>query len=227
MFTPTATVNGITVSQGMTVEPATLGQHLLLCYRGMVGGDITVLLRAWGAGDESVSDELFESIYGQLRILARHHLRSNPGATLTPTILINEAFLELANDPKSDWRDRVQFFAFTATVMRRLMSAHARRRAAGKRAANLGVFDEAAFPVFDRGVDVIKLDDALTELGKLDPNQARIVELRFFGGLSVEEVSVFLGVSERTVLRQWGLAKAWLAGELRGAMTLGSTASLQ
>jgi RNA polymerase sigma-70 factor, ECF subfamily len=193
----------------------------------MVGGDITVLLRAWGAGDESVSDELFESIYGQLRILARHHLRSNPGSTLTPTILINEAFLELANDPKSDWRDRVQFFAFTATVMRRLMSASARRRAAGKRAANLGVFDEAAFPVFDRGVDVVKLDDALTALAQLDPNQARIVELRFFGGLSVEEVSVFLGVSERTVLRQWGLAKAWLAGELRGAMTLGSTASLQ
>jgi RNA polymerase sigma-70 factor, ECF subfamily len=195
--------------------------------QSMVGGDITVLLRAWGAGDESVSDELFESIYGQLRILARHHLRSNPGSTLTPTILINEAFLELANDPKSDWRDRVQFFAFTATVMRRLMSASARRRAAGKRAANLGVFDEAAFPVFDRGVDVVKLDDALTALAQLDPNQARIVELRFFGGLSVEEVSVFLGVSERTVLRQWGLAKAWLAGELRGAMTLGSTASLQ
>ncbi len=78
----------------------------------------------------------------------------------------------------------------------------------------MGVFDEAAFPLFDRGVDVVKLDDALTALAQLDPNQARIVELRFFGGLSVEEVSVFLGVSERTVLRQWGLAKAWLAGEL-------------
>lgn len=179
--------------------------------------NITVLLRAWGSGDESVSDELFQTIYGQLRILARHHLRSNPGVTFTPTVLINETFLQLAADPKNDWRDRVQFFAFTATVMRRLMSSHARRRAAGKRAASVALFDEAAFPVFDRGVDVAKLDDALTALAQLDPNQARIVELRFFGGLSVEEVSVFLGVSERTVVRQWGLAKAWLAAELAAA----------
>lgn len=188
----------------------------LVCYGTMVDTDITTLLRAWGSGDESVSDELFRSIYGQLRTLARHHLRSNPGATLTPTVLINEAFLELAADPKGDWRDRVQFFAFTATVMRRLMSAHARRRAAGKRAANVGAvpFDESAFPVFDRGLDVAKLDDALTALAQLDPNQARIVELRFFGGLTVAEVSVYLGVSERTVIRQWGLAKAWLAKEL-------------
>ena len=182
----------------------------------MAGGDITTLLRAWGTGDQSVSDELFQTIYSQLRILARHRLRSSPGVTLTPTILINEAYLELAADPKNDWRDRVQFFAFTATVMRRLMSAHARRRAAGKRAANVGAipFDESAFPVFDRGLDVAKLDDALTALGKLDPVQARVVELRFFGGLSVEEVALFLGVSERTVIRQWGLAKAWLAEEL-------------
>jgi len=188
----------------------------LVFYWTMVDADITTLLRAWGSGDESVSDELFRSIYGQLRTLARRHLRSNPGATLTPTVLINEAFLKLAADPKGDWRDRVQFFAFTATVMRRLMSAHARRRAAGKRAANVGAvpFDEAAFPVFDRGLDVAKLDDALTALAQLDPNQARIVELRFFGGLSVAEVSVYLGVSERTVIRQWGLAKAWLAKEL-------------
>lgn len=182
----------------------------------MAGADITTLLRAWGTGDQSVSDELFQAIYGQLRILARHRLRSHPGLTLTPTVLINEAFLELAADPKNDWRDRVQFFAFTATVMRRLMSAHARRRAAGKRAAQVAAlpFDEALFPVFDRGVDVARLDDALTALAQLDSTQARIVELRFFGGLSVEEVASFLGVSERTVIRQWGLAKAWLAEEL-------------
>jgi RNA polymerase sigma factor (TIGR02999 family) len=182
----------------------------------MFSADITTMLRAWGSGDKSVSDELFQSIYSQLRILARHHLRGNSAATLTPTVLINEAFLELAADPKGDWRDRVQFFAFTATVMRRLMSAQARRRAAAKRGAGSGAvpFDEAAFPVFDRGLDVAKLDDALTELARLDPNQARIVELRFFGGLSVAEVAVYLGVSERTVIRQWGLAKAWLATEL-------------
>lgn len=182
----------------------------------MVGGDLTTLLRAWGSGDKTVSDELFQTIYGQLRSLARYHLRSSPGSTITPTVLINEAFLQLAADPKGDWRDRVQFFAFTATVMRRLMSAHARRRSAGKRAANVATipFDESVYPAFERGVDVAKLDDALTALGKLDPTQARIVELRFFGGLSVEEVAVYLGVSERTVIRQWGLARVWLAEQL-------------
>lgn len=185
----------------------------------MAGEDITTLLRAWGSGDATVSDELFQSIYSQLRLLARHHLRSRPGVTVTPTVLINEAFLALAADPKNDWRDRVQFFAFTATVMRRLMSAHARQRAAGKRGggAEAAPFDESAYPVFDRGLDAAKLDDALTALEKLEPSQARIVELRFFGGLTVEEVATFLGVSERTVIRQWGLAKAWLAGELGAA----------
>ncbi len=182
----------------------------------VVANNITVLLRAWGSGDQSASDELFQSIYSQLRLLARHHLRFRPGVTLTPTVLINEAFLELASTPRDDWRDRVQFFAFTATVMRRLMSAHARRRRAGKRGSDAVhvAFDECAFPVFDRGLDAAKLDDALTELEKLAPAQARVVELRFFGGLNVEEVAGYMGVSERTVLRQWGLAKAWLASEL-------------
>lgn len=185
----------------------------------MASEDITTLLRAWGSGDATVSDELFQTIYSQLRSLAKHHLRSRPGITITPTVLINEAFVALAADPKNDWRDRVQFFAFTATVMRRLMSAHARQRAAGKRGSGSGPapFDESAYPVFDRGLDAAKLDDALTALEKLEPTQARIVELRFFGGLTVEEVATFLGVSERTVIRQWGLAKAWLAGELGSA----------
>ncbi len=182
----------------------------------MGGGDVTTLLRAWGAGDKSVSDELFESIYGQLRFLARHHLRSRPGVTLTPTVLINDAFLELAGDPRNDWRDRVQFFAFTATVMRRLMSAHSRRRSAAKRGANAEpiAFDESAYPVFDRGLDAATLDDALTALEELDPVQARVVELRFFGGLTVKEVAETMSLSERTVIRQWGLAKVWLASEL-------------
>ena len=188
----------------------------------MASEDITTLLRAWGSGDAAVSDELFQTIYSQLRSLAKHHLRSRPGVTVTPTVLINEAFVALAADPKNDWRDRVQFFAFTATVMRRLMSAHARQRAAGKRGGGSGSapFDDSAYPVFDRGLDAAKLDDALTALEKLEPSQARIVELRFFGGLTVEEVATFLGVSERTVIRQWGLAKAWLAGEL-GATNVG------
>ena len=103
--------------------------------------------------------------------------------------------------------------------MRRLMSAHARRRNASKRGANVGavLFDESVYPIFDRDLDAAKLDDALTELEKLAPIQARIVELRFFGGLTVEEVAEFTGVSERTIIRQWGLAKAWLAGQLGGS----------
>ena len=187
----------------------------------MTGVDVTTLLRAWGDGDKSVSDELFESIYAQLRLLARHHLRSRPGVTVTPTVLINDAFLELAGDPRNDWRDRVQFFAFTATVMRRLMSAHARRRSAAKRGANTEsiAFDESAYPVFDRGLDAARLDDALTTLEELDPVQARVVELRFFGGLTVKEVAETLSLSDRTVIRQWGLAKAWLAAELGGVST--------
>ncbi|MEZ5402197.1 MAG: ECF-type sigma factor [Bryobacteraceae bacterium] len=191
----------------------------------MGGNEVTALLRAWGSGDESVSDELFQAIYSQLRLLARHHLRARPDTTLTPTVLINEAFLELSADPKTDWRDRVQFFAFTATVMRRLMSAHARRRNAAKRGSNVRPigFDESAYPTFDRGLDAAKLDDALTALEKLEPVQARVVELRFFGGLAVKEVAAYMGVSERTVIRQWGLAKAWLAVEL-GA---GGTASTE
>lgn len=185
----------------------------------MGGGDLTTLLRAWGDGDKSVSDELFQAVYAQLRLLARHHIRSRPGVTLTPTALINEAFMELAGDPKNDWRDRAQFFAFTATVMRRLMSAHARRRSAAKRGANVApvAFDESAYPVFDRGLDAAKLDDALTVLEELEPVQARVVELRFFGGLTVKEVAETMSLSERTVIRQWGLAKAWLAGELGDA----------
>ncbi len=190
----------------------------------MAAEDITTLLRAWGSGDKTVSDELFQAIYSQLRLMARHHLRSRSGITLTPTVLINEAFLALAADPKNDWRDRVQFFAFTATVMRRLMSAHARQKAAVKRGSNAAPapFDEFAYPVFDRGLDAAKLDDALTALEKLEPSQARIVELRFFGGLTVEEVATFLGVSERTVIRQWGLAKAWLASELDAPNSAGA-----
>lgn len=182
----------------------------------MVANEVTTLLRAWGAGDESVSDELFETIYRQLRLLARRHLRSRSGVTLTPTVLVNEAFLELAAHPRNDWRDRIQFFAFTATVMRRLMSAHARRRGAAKRSAQgqTILFDDSAHLVPDRSWDAARVDDALTALGKVSPLQAQIVELRFFGGLSVAEVAAFLAVSERTVLRQWGLAKVWLAAEL-------------
>ena len=182
----------------------------------MDNGEVTAFLRAWGAGDRSVGEELFQRIYGELHTLAQHHLRGRPEATISPTVLIHEAFLQLASDPKSDWRDRVQFFAFTATVMRRLMIAYARRRGAEKRGGGLEsiVFDESIHALLDRGIDAVALDDALTSLEKVDPMQARVVELRFFGGLSVEETAEHLNLSTRTVIRQWGLAKAWLANHL-------------
>jgi RNA polymerase sigma factor (TIGR02999 family) len=185
----------------------------------MVQGEVTTLLRAWGAGDQSVGDQLFQRIYQELRALAQHHLRGRPDATVSPTVLIHEAFLQLAADPKNDWRDRLQFFAFTATVMRRLMIGYARRRGAEKRGGGFEsiVFDESIHALLDRGIDLAALDDALDALEKLDPVQGRIVELRFFGGLTVEEVAEHLGISPRTVIRQWGFAKAWLADRLRTA----------
>lgn len=187
----------------------------------MGNGEVTALLRAWGSGDQSVSDQLFHSIYDELRSLAESHLRARPDATISPTVLIHEAFLQLAADPRDDWRDRVQFFAFTATVMRRLMSAYARRRRAEKRGSGFEavVFDESIHALLDHGVDAANLDDALTALEKLDPVQARIVELRFFGGLSVEETAEHMKMSTRSVIRQWGFAKAWLANQLGDVST--------
>lgn len=176
------------------------------------------MLRAWGAGDQSVTDELFQLIYQELRNLAQHHLRGQPGSTISPTVLIHEAFLQLAVDPRCDWRDRVQFYAFTATVMRRLIVAYARNRGAEKRGGELEsiVFDESLSALSNRGIDAIDLNEALNLLEAFDTAQAKIVELRFFGGLSVEETAEHMGLSPRSVIRQWGLAKAWLSVHLSG-----------
>ncbi|HLK68469.1 MAG TPA: ECF-type sigma factor [Bryobacteraceae bacterium] len=191
---------------------------MLPCYNkvAMDQGEVTALLRAWGSGDRSVGDQLFRSIYKELHTLAQYHLRGRPEATVSPTMLINEAFLQLAAEPKSDWRDRVQFFAFTATVMRRLMIGYARRRGAEKRGGGFEsiVFDESIHALLNRGIDVEALDEALNALDRLDSTQARIVELRFFGGLSVEDTAEHLNMSPRSVIRHWGLAKAWLADHL-------------
>jgi RNA polymerase sigma factor (TIGR02999 family) len=181
-------------------------------------GEVTTLLRAWGAGDRSASESLFARVFDELHSLAQYHLRGRPDATLNPTALVNEAFLQLAADPIGDWRDRVQFFAFTAVVMRRLMVDYARNRSAQKRGGGFEsiVFDESIHALQSSGVDAEALDAALTDLEKIDSVQARIVELRFFGGLSVEETAEHLGISPRSVVRHWGLAKAWLADRLKG-----------
>lgn len=175
--------------------------------------DVTTLLRAWGSGDQNAAENLFPIVYEELRRLARSQGTRDPQATLQPTALVNEAFLEFAKTPITDWRDRAQFFAFASLVMRRLMVEYWRSRNAAKRGGNAGriLFDELIHTPSGGALDVEALDQALTRLAELDATQARIVELRFFGGMSVEETAQYLGISPRTVYREWGMAKAWLS----------------
>jgi RNA polymerase sigma-70 factor, ECF subfamily len=178
--------------------------------------EITTLIRAWGAGDRSACDALFPILYNDLRRIAAAHSRNQ--GTLQATALVNECFLEFAQGSKSDWRDRAQFFAFAATVMRRLMVDYWREKSTAKRGGDADriLFDELIHTPTGESLDVGALDQALTRLAEMDERQARIVELRFFGGMSAEETAELLGISARTVHREWGMAKAWLASELRG-----------
>ncbi len=182
--------------------------------------NLTILLRAWGEGDPDAAEHLFPLIYDELRKVARRQ-GAAAGGTVQPTALVHEAFIELAGSSKTDWRDRKQFFAFAAVVMRRLVVNHARRRGASKRGGGVepDCFDEQLHalisPPSPRSIDLEALDSALTRLEALDPQHARIVELRFFAGLSVDETADCLSLSPRTIAREWGLAKAWLASQLR------------
>lgn len=175
------------------------------------------MLRAWGGGDTDAGDELFRVIYNELRKMAARHGRGSREATIQPTALVHEAFIALASEGITDWRDRAQFFAFAAVVMRRLLKDYWRRRQARKRGGDQEwvVFDESVHAWMGSGVDFEALDDALTRLAALDATQARIVEYRFYAGLSVEEAAHCLGISPRTVNREWGMAKVWLADQLR------------
>lgn len=182
--------------------------------------NITVLLRAWGGGDEVAGEKVYSLIYSELRKIARRHAAGSDGNTLQPTALVNETFVRMmGEDAKTDWRDRSQFFAFTAVVMRRVILDYARFRRAGKRDAGLVVpFDETLHNLSANGLDIEALDDALNRLAAVDPRQAKIVELRFFGGMSVDETAKYLETSPRTVNREWGLAKAWLSSALAGSI---------
>ncbi|QOY87132.1 ECF-type sigma factor [Paludibaculum fermentans] len=178
--------------------------------------DLTLLLREWGGGSQSAGEVLFPLIYQELRQLARYHSNAGRRNTVEPTALVHEAFLALLKDTKTDWRDRTQFYAFAGVVMRRLVVDAARRRKAAKRGGDAEriEFDDS-LEVRAGGMDFEALDEALTRLAALDEQQARIVELRFFAGLTVEETAEHLGVSPRTVNREWGMAKVWLADQLR------------
>jgi RNA polymerase sigma factor (TIGR02999 family) len=182
------------------------------------GGEVTRLLRAWSDGDASALQKLTPLVYDELHRAAQRHLaRQRPDHTLQASALVNEVYLRLVNYHPPSWQDRAHFFALSAQVMRRILVDWARSRHAAKR--GLGAvaleLDEALVVSEVRGGDLLALDDSLKSLAALDPRKGRVVELRFFGGLSVEETAEVLKVSKETVMRDWRLAKSWLRRELR------------
>jgi RNA polymerase sigma factor (TIGR02999 family) len=176
-------------------------------------GAVTVLLGQLRAGEPETLDRLIDLIYPELRALARTHLnREHPGHLLQPTALVNEAYLRLVGHHAHNWQNRAHFFGAASRLMRRILVDFARAEHAGKRGAGeVAVPLEDSVAVVDRSlVDILALDDALTALEQLSPRQARIVQLRYFGGLSTPEVAEVLGITVRTVGRDWATARAWL-----------------
>jgi RNA polymerase sigma factor (TIGR02999 family) len=174
---------------------------------------VTQLLVAWGDGDSAALDELMPLVYDELHRLARRYMnRERPGNTLQTSALVNEAYLRLVDQRDVRWQNRAHFFSIAAQMMRRILVDHARKRQFKKRGggARRVSLDEVMIVSEERAADVVALDEALNILAEIDPRKGRIVELRFFGGLSVEETAEVLGVSPGTVMRDWTLAKAWL-----------------
>ena len=181
--------------------------------------DITRLLADWASGDRAALDRLTPLVYAELRRIASQQMRhEKPGHTLQPTALVNEAFMRLAGGNGASWQDRAHFFAVCAQVMRRILIDHARANARDKRGGGAVQvpLDEAATFIQSQPVDLIALNDALRSLEQVDAQKARIVELRYFAGLGIEETAGVLRVSAMTVRREWTRAKAWLYRELAG-----------
>jgi len=180
--------------------------------------EVTELLRQWSSGRREALDELLPHLYAELRRLAASYLRrERPDHTLQPTALVNEAFLRLVDQRAVRWENRAHFFGIAAQAMRRILVDHARARAAGKRGDGhrAAPLDDALALTDAPNVDILALDEALTRLAGFDPQQSRIVELRFFGGLTLEETAQVLQISPATVGRDWTMAKAWLFAQLR------------
>ena len=180
---------------------------------------VTQLLKAWGNGDEAARDELMTLVYAELHRLAHQYLkRERPGHTLQTSALVNEAFVKLIDQRDVRWQNRGHFFAIAAQSMRRILVDHARTRRSAKRGGSASPvsLDEALVISNERSAQVVALDEALTELATVDERKSQIVELRFFGGLSIEETAEVLAVSPGTVMRDWTLAKAWLRREMTG-----------
>jgi RNA polymerase sigma factor (TIGR02999 family) len=179
--------------------------------------EITTLLKAWSSGDEEALSRLAERVYPELRLMARRYMKNEgQGDTLQATALVHEVYLRLVDVTKVEWRQRAQFFAVAAQMMRRILVDAARARRAHKRGGSAVKvnFDETAVLSSAPDRSVLALDEALTEFSQVAPRQARVVELRYFGGLTEEEIVAVLEVSPRTVRRDWDLAKAWLLREL-------------
>jgi RNA polymerase sigma-70 factor (ECF subfamily) len=179
---------------------------------------VSQLLRAWSGGDQGALEKLTPIVYTELRRLAHRYMKGErPGHSLQTTALVNEAYLRLVDYKRMQWQDRAHFFAVSAQVMRRILVEHARRqnlkRGAGVQHVSL---EEAAMVGGERSADLVALDDALNELARLDPRKVQVVEMRFFGGLSVDETAEVLKVSPVTVRRDWSTAKVWLYGAMTG-----------
>jgi RNA polymerase sigma-70 factor, ECF subfamily len=181
--------------------------------------EITKLLRAWSDGDETALDRLMPLVYTELRRMANRYMaRERRGRTFQATALVHEAYLRLVDQDRVHWQNRTHFFAIAAQLMRRILVDHARKRRNTKRGGNVVrlPLEAAATVSTTRAAEVIALDDALKSLTGLDERKGRIVELRFFGGLSIDETAVVLGVSPGTVMRDWTIAKAWLRRAVSG-----------
>jgi len=186
---------------------------------GSSTSQVTQLLRAWNEGDQSALEKLMPIVYDELRRMARRYMAyERPGHTLQTTALVNEAYVRLVDSAHANWQNRIHFFAVCAQAMRRILVDWARSRQAMKRGGELRPLqlDEALAVNEVQDVDLIALDEALKTLAAVDPRRSQVVELHFFGGLSLEETAEVLKVSDDTVLRDWKLAKSWLRCELSG-----------
>lgn len=182
-------------------------------------GSITELLLAWNDGDSAALNHLMPLVEAELRKLARRHMRREEAAhTLEPTALVNELYLKLVDQKKARWHNRAHFFAVAAELMRRILVDHARRKLRDKRGgrARAVPLHESAALTEEKSIELLALDEALSRLAETDSLKSRVVVLRHFGGLSVEETAEALGISAVTVMRHWSLAKSWLKCEVRG-----------
>jgi RNA polymerase sigma-70 factor, ECF subfamily len=178
---------------------------------------VTQLLEKFEPGDRHAGEQLFADVYTELRALAARYLHlERKNHTLQPTALVHEAYLKLVGQTRVDWQGRAHFLAIAAQAMRQILVDHARRHRAAKRGGNRHriALDDNLVIESNRNVDTLALEDALTKLTKLDPRQAQMIELRFFGGLSIAEVAKVMGISKRSVEREWTMVRAWLRREL-------------